>query len=384
MGKNDRKGIYAREASIRLFFNYGGERYFETLSIAPTPANLKYAATLRKEILRRIDLGTFDFREFFPESKNAPRTDRPLFSTVADAWLESKTRSLAETTLTEYRNTIEAYFKKPYGNKPMADIQFLDVDRLLSGLKVSNKTFNNILSVLRGIYVYGIKIKACTENHAAQIEFAKKEETEPDPLNQDEIAMVLKDMAEFYDEQVQIYFNMAFRIGFRPSEGIHLQWRNVDWNEKTLKITGAKVRRIEKDTKTHKSRIVEMDDDCMALLARLKKYTYMKGDHIFVYPPTGRPYPDTSNLVEKFWRPSLKRCKIRDRDARQTRHTCATMMLMAGCKPAWAADQLGHSIEMFLRTYSKWIPGGDKGRERAKMTSMFAESCQSVANGTSK
>lgn len=373
MGKSIGEGISARAASIQIRFWYNGKRHFESLPVPPTPANLKYAVTVRKEILRRIELGTFNFSEFFPDSKNAPKSDRPLFSKIAGAWLESKERKLAETTQKEYRNTIGTYFTEPFGCRVMADISFLDVDRLMSSLEVSNKTFNNILSVLRGIYIYGIKAKACTENHAAQIEFTKKEETEPDPLTKQEIAKVLKDMTEHYDEQIPIYFDLAFRIGYRPSEGIDLRWPSVDWNEKTLKISSALVRTVTKDTKNHKSRIVELNDYCIALLTRLKKHTYMKGEHIFTSPVTGRPYSDTSYLVEKYWRPSLKRCKIRDRDARQTRHTCAKIMLMAGCKPAWAAVQLGHSVEVFLRDYSMWIPEDDKGTELAKMDAMFNE-----------
>lgn len=30
------------------------------------------------------------------------------------------------------------------------------------------------------------------------------------------------------------------------------------------------------------------------------------------------------------------------------------MMLMAGMRPAFAARQLGHSVEVFLRTYARW------------------------------
>jgi integrase len=33
------------------------------------------------------------------------------------------------------------------------------------------------------------------------------------------------------------------------------------------------------------------------------------------------------------------------------------MMLMAGMTPALCAEQLGHSVQMFLTTYSKWLDG---------------------------
>jgi integrase len=39
------------------------------------------------------------------------------------------------------------------------------------------------------------------------------------------------------------------------------------------------------------------------------------------------------------------------------------MLLMAKRTPAWCADQLGHSVEMFLRIYSKWIETDQDERE---------------------
>lgn len=40
-------------------------------------------------------------------------------------------------------------------------------------------------------------------------------------------------------------------------------------------------------------------------------------------------------------------------------------MLMAGMTPAFCAKQLGHSVEMFLTTYSKWIDGDQNDLEMA-------------------
>lgn len=46
---------------------------------------------------------------------------------------------------------------------------------------------------------------------------------------------------------------------------------------------------------------------------------------------------------------------IRRRRQYDTRHTCATMCLMAGMNPAFIANQLGHSVQMLLSTYAKWL-----------------------------
>jgi len=391
MDKTDWKGIYARKASIRIFFVLDGDKYFESLNLPPTPANMNYAATMRKEILRRIELGTFKFEDYFPDSKNAKKQEKenvslPTFKEVVESFLKLKqmgsvglggrvaSRSLAPTTLKTYEKTINTHFMKLFGDRIMAEISFDEIVSLFSSLEIRNKTFNNILSILNGVYAYAVKNKTSTgvtENPCEQIEFVQNEPTKPDPLTPDEVQMVLQDMKEFYDEQVSAYFDLAFRIGFRPSEGIDLRWKNVDWNKKEILINSACVWGIKKGSKTGKERIVELDDDCMAILQRMKKYTFLRFDEIFIYPATGRPYFDNSNLVQKYWRPTLKRCGIRDRNAHQTRHTCATLMLMGKCDAEWAARQLGHSVEMFRTKYSTWMPEIDQRRELSKLSAMF-------------
>jgi hypothetical protein len=45
----------------------------------------------------------------------------------------------------------------------------------------------------------------------------------------------------------------------------------------------------------------------------------------------------------------------------------ATMMLMAGMTPAFCAKHLGHSVEMFLRTYAKWMDGSQNTLEMGRL-----------------
>ncbi|MFX0588423.1 hypothetical protein ACOART_12055, partial [Glaesserella parasuis] len=114
-----------------------------------------------------------------------------------------------------------------------------------------------------------------------------------------------------------------------------------------------------------------------------KPHTFMQ-DHgwIFPDPRTGQRWTDDEPPRELYWRPMLKRLGIRYRSPYQTRHTYATMMLMAGVTPAYAARQMGHGIEMFLRTYSKWIDGADKGAEQRKLDSFISASKPNVGTQT--
>lgn len=53
----------------------------------------------------------------------------------------------------------------------------------------------------------------------------------------------------------------------------------------------------------------------------------------------------------------LSRAKVRPRHARQTRHTYASMMLLAGEPLLWVSSQMGHGdANVTLRRYARWIP----------------------------
>ncbi|WP_461531768.1 site-specific integrase [Pseudomonas sp. 210_17 TE3656] len=64
---------------------------------------------------------------------------------------------------------------------------------------------------------------------------------------------------------------------------------------------------------------------------------------------------------------ALTALSIRERRQYDTRHTYATMCLMAGMNLAFIANQLGHSVEMLLSTYAKWISSSSDWRELEKL-----------------
>src|SRR5690242_475667 len=97
-------GVQLRGSSIRIRFTWRGIRWSERLpGRAPTPVNEKYAKRLAAEINRRIEAGTFDYGEFFPDSPNARLTESDTQPVVIAGtvrhygahWLESRS-DLAE------------------------------------------------------------------------------------------------------------------------------------------------------------------------------------------------------------------------------------------------------------------------------------------------
>ena len=87
------------------------------------------------------------------------------------------------------------------------------------------------------------------------------------------------------------------------------------------------------------------------------------GEDVFQDPRYGTPWADERAFRRSYWTPILKRLGIRYRRPYNMRHTCATTMLMAGMNHSFCAGQLGHSVDIFQRTYSKWIDGEQNDRE---------------------
>lgn len=50
-----------------------------------------------------------------------------------------------------------------------------------------------------------------------------------------------------------------------------------------------------------------------------------------------------------------------------TMHTDATTCFMAGMNPAFIANQLGHSVQMLLSTYAKWLNSTSDWAELQKL-----------------
>lgn len=384
MGRDKQlEGVYAREASILISFQWQGRRHRERIELSPTAANLRAASRLRAEVISAINLGpdkfnADDFARYFPDSpwlKKQPVAPGATFADNASAWLLVAEQELAGTTIKEYRNTLNKSFLPVLGERLIASITYEELSLHIALMKITNpRTFNNVMIPLRQVFAHAIKAKKITVDVTRDINSRKPTKPAPDPLDIDEIRLFLDCVRDHCDEQWLNYFEFAFFSGVRPSEQIALTWPNVDFRREQIRVDAARVRAIDKGPKTHKVRDVDLQAQALAALKRQKKHTFLAGGHIFHNPYTGQPFPDTGSPVQIVWRPTLKKLGIRDRDARQTRHSFATMCLHAGMNPAYVSNQMGHANpRMFFEVYSKWMNGAASEREKSKLRALFAD-----------
>lgn len=352
----DLTGVKARPSSILIDLRAAGLKQI-TYGIEPTPKNLAYAGKLRKEIIAKHQRGTLVIEDYFP----GIRQTKDTFDEWADEWLKIVKPQLAETTHREYRNSLSR-FREAWGTKRLADLTANDIITTLAGIDLAAKSFNNIISPLRALLALAHKLGKTHINLAEHVEQRRKEQADgPDPLSHVEIDRVLDASGDWRN-----YFEAAIYTGMRPSEQIALSWGDVDLDARTITVRAARVRGIDKTTKTASVRTVRLPQRALAALKRQRPVSGL-GERVFLHPVSRTPFADTQPPSDA-WKRILKLAGVRARDARQTRHTYATLMLLAGVKPGFVSRQMGHAnSQMFFKTYSKWLDSEDDWREIAKI-----------------
>lgn len=377
MGKGpDRTGLEVRSDSIRISFFWRNRRCRETLRLEPTNANLTYVARLRAEILRKIELGTFRYADYFPDSQLAKESQPAArtFKDVAEAWLNSG--ELAKSTRNGYRKILEGHLYPVIGDAPMPGITYMRLIEILSGdpedddsaaAHWSRKTRNNVLICIRRPFDIAFIDGQIPTNPAARLRYLRTQVPPPDPFDPTETEAIVEEIGKRFGPEAKNYAGIGFFVGPRPSEQIAFRWLDMDWKPRILRISRARVLHEEKATKTSQARDHELSGRAMAYIEDQRAHTQLRSPLIFLDPVTGNPYNDEKPFRERYWRPVLTALKIRYREPYQMRHTYATVAIMAGANPTWVARQMGNSPRVIFKHYARWIERMDRSRERAKV-----------------
>ena len=163
-------------------------------------------------------------------------------------------------------------------------------------------------------------------------------------------------------------FLLLARTGMRLGEGLALQWDDVHFAEKEIRVAHTlSGGRIEKPKSGH-GRTVDMSEQLARVLLRL--YVQRKTEALkrgwstipeWVFCTEAGTLPDDSR-VRKVMRKTLKAAGLSMHFSPHClRHTFASLLLQQGESPAYVQRQLGHaSIQLTVDTYGKWLPMGNK------------------------
>lgn len=366
--------IRTRDGSKNLFidFKYLGQRCREQTALPDTPANRKMLEKLLKNIEAEILLGTFNYSNYFPNSKLAAKFATkqttllagnragkvPTFTEFANIWLDemivSWRTSYSQTVNLVVKNRLIPFFGEiDVDHITKADLlQFraqLGKVRRENGEHLSSAHINRHLKIIQMI----LSEAADRYEFTAPIRLKplKIQKSDVDPFTLAEVHQLLQAV----DDDFRDYYIIRFFTGMRTAEIDGLQWRYVNFDKGLILIRETVVAfRVEKTKTIGSVREIAISSPVMDALKRQFQKT---GQMKFVFATRNDTAPNHGNITKRVWYPLLEQCGLRRRRPYQTRHTAATLWLAAGENPEWIARQMGHtSTEMLFRVYSRFVP----------------------------
>jgi len=300
------------------------------------------------------------------------------FGEFAQTWSNIKEKETKESKMRDYRSSMNLHVLPKFGNKPIREISYLDVEEFKAGLNRSAKRINNILVPMRSVFNMASKDGVVGENIMLKVDNLRSDPPMIDPLTPDEVKKVLETCHPHYRE----FFITAFFTGMRFGEMAVLKKKNVNLERKIVRICETRVYGVEKRPKTKKSnREIDLLPPVIGALRRQIEKTDGRSEYVFL-DLSGKPL--TPDHVRKVvWEPCLKNAGIKYRPPMQTRHTFATIMIDAGEDLGWVQRMLGHSsLQMIYTRYYSWIKKDTRNDGAAFMRNSYGRVFDSGRDST--
>lgn len=280
-------------------------------------------------------------------------------------WLEVKRPpAVRASTWERYRGIVERHIIPAIGSIPIAKLTPAAVERMLSGLPVSQRSRSHVRAVLRAALNRAVRHGDLARNAAELAEPPRVADAERVPLAADEIVALL-DAARGHRDELLIL--LALTTGMRQGELLGLTWAAVDLDAGVLHVRhtldGRSGQLVEPKTRRSRRTLAIPSDVAPLLQAhrvrqmewRLKAGAQWIDTGLVFTTRWGRPI-DGTNLTHRYQRLCAEH-GIRRTSWHDLRHTAATLMAAAGIRPEEARDQLGHaSIRTTLGIYSHALP----------------------------
>ena len=371
-------GVERHGESLRLSFQFRGQRCRETLGIEVTVSNVRYAAQLRSAILHEIRTGVFDYARHFPDSPRAVGSpsvrDIPVRELYQRYW-SIKVANITDMTERRYEHALNVVCRTLGNDTRVKRLMPEDIDRVRTELIATRKpgTVNHYLACWNGMA--GWAVKNGYTDRDLQAAFFQNEPEDPDPLSFDEFQAII-DKGCLHEQDVALV-TLAVYTGLRPGELCALAREDVSGRKLQVRRAINEKGRL-KLTKTGKERTVwlippaqKAVESLLALTESLepREETIQVSRHKSrkeVITPLASPLQArnreaaTDRLRPASWRTKwdnlLRRAGVRHRVSYQTRHTYACWSLTAHGNIAFIANQMGHrDYSMLVSVYGRWM-----------------------------
>jgi integrase len=295
-----------------------------------------------------------------------------------DRWLtDSVLDTVRQRTFERYESIVQVHIKPAFWRVKLKaltpnHVRGLYRNKLDNGL--APRTVNYIHTTLHKALKDAVSDGLVPRN-AAAVKAPRPEKPEIHPLSPEQARRLIETARETGDRFKALHV-LALHCGLREGELLGLKWGDVDFSGTSAIL---QVRRTLSETRTGhkfenpkngKGRSVKLSRKATEVLRshrtsqneeRLRVGSLWQ-DNGLMFPTTTGTTMSCTNLLDRHFKPLLKRAELPAIRLHDLRHTCATILLMAGKHPKYLQELLGHaSINITLDTYSHVIEGMDCG-----------------------
>lgn len=295
--------------------------------------------------------------------KNEVKQEKvPTVAEFAKVSFEIHFHTRRELTQRNYQRVYEMHILPYFGKRALDTIKPSDLAKWQNELlkERSAKTVKSIRTVFQTILEDAMMDDLIKINPFSKVKSPILSEVrDKKPFLASEMFAIIDSMPE----HIKCFFAIGFFTGMRTGEIIGLQWQDIDWNEKIIKVRRSRRQGLETKPKTKNSiRDVEMIDALLPYLKHHRKMCDKKSVYVFeTY--MGKPFNTCDKISSHYWRPTLQNLGLPYRNLYQMRHSFASLMISNGEDILWVSNMLGHKdSSMTLEKYARYVKRSDKKR----------------------
>ena len=268
-------------------------------------------------------------------------------------------RGCKPSTVRNYRNAINVHLLPVFGAMALEDITVQEIERWRAGMssarqqrELSNKTKNNLLVLMHGIFRRAVKLYGLAANPVAKVDrFRIRSSGDIQVFSPEEVWGLVR--AASSETDAAIFLTAAF-TGLRRGELLGLRWRDVDFAGSTIRVRASYAAGQLTTPKSGKVRAVPMAPDVASALARLGDRERFTGDDDFVFAGEAG-LPLDGDALSSRYRDALARAGLRPLRFHDLRHTFGTRMI-AKADIRRVQEWMGHADIQTTMKYLHYAP----------------------------
>ena len=287
-------------------------------------------------------------------------------------WLEdSKKASVKPVTYQGYERMVRNHLVPTLGRiklKALTPMHLRGLYREKTDAALSARTVGYVHATIHNALKQAVDDALLTRNVADAVKPPQVRSEEIEPLSPYQVKTLFETVR---GDRLEALYVVAVTAGPRQGELLGLKWEDIDLDRSLLQVRRTLSRTKGGDTifsspRTVKgSRSVKLTANATQALKMHREHQLQEREalvglwqeHDLVFPTRLGTPMSRHNLVNRSFKPLLRRAGLPDIRFHDLRHTCATLMLAVGTNPKVVQETLGHAnVSVTLDIYSHLLP----------------------------